>query len=116
MQLFFMHVGSFVAVIVYFTLAGRAEYSPAGVRTALVVALGIETAYIWLARRAGELKQFDAGLWALFAAGTVATSAGFRPVASLFEQLLTALVAQGHGDEDTSAIARTIRALSALES
>ena len=41
MQLFFMHVGSFVAVILYFTLAGRAEYSPAGVRAALLVALGI---------------------------------------------------------------------------
>jgi len=92
MQLFFMHVGSFVAVILYFTLAGRAEYSPAGVRAALLVALGIETAYIWLARRAGELKQFDAGLWALFAIGSLAASAGVRPVASLFEHYSPALL------------------------
>ena len=37
------------------------------------------------------------------------------PVAALCEQLETALVAQGHADEDMSAVARTIRALSALE-
>ncbi len=38
------------------------------------------------------------------------------PVAALCEQLETGLVAQGHADEDMSAVARTIRALSALES
>lgn len=37
------------------------------------------------------------------------------PVAALFEQFLTGLVAQGHGDDDTSAVARVIRGLSALE-
>jgi 3-hydroxyisobutyrate dehydrogenase len=37
------------------------------------------------------------------------------PVAALFEQFLTGLIAQGHGDDDTSAVARTIRQLSALE-
>ena len=92
MRPFFMHVGSFVAVIVYFAFAGAAEYSPAGVRTALVVALGVETAYIWLARRAGELKQFDLGLWLLFATGTVGTTAGIRPVAFLFERYSPALL------------------------
>ena len=38
------------------------------------------------------------------------------PVAALCEQLETGLVAQGHADEDMSAIARTIRGLSALDS
>ena len=38
------------------------------------------------------------------------------PIAALTEQFETALVAQGHGDDDVSAVARTIRALSALES
>ena len=70
MRFFYMHVGSFVAVIVYFTFAGGAEYSAAGVRTALTVALAVETVYVWLARRAGELKHFDVGLWLLFATGT----------------------------------------------
>ena len=37
------------------------------------------------------------------------------PVAALCEQLETGLVAQGHADEDMSAVARTIRALSGLE-
>ena len=38
------------------------------------------------------------------------------PVSALCAQLETGLVAQGHADEDMSAVARTIRALSALES
>jgi 3-hydroxyisobutyrate dehydrogenase len=37
------------------------------------------------------------------------------PVAALFDQLLAGLEAQGHGDDDTSAIARVIRELSALD-
>jgi 3-hydroxyisobutyrate dehydrogenase len=43
-------------------------------------------------------------------------SGAAMPVAALCEQLETALVAQGHSDEDMSAVARTIRALSALPS
>ena len=85
MRFFYMHVGSFVAVIVYFTFAGGAEYSAAGVRTALTVALAVETVYVWLARRAGELKHFDVGLWLLFATGTLATTAGFTGLARVFE-------------------------------
>jgi 3-hydroxyisobutyrate dehydrogenase len=38
------------------------------------------------------------------------------PVAALFDQFLAGLEAQGHGDDDTSAVARVIRELSALES
>jgi len=38
------------------------------------------------------------------------------PVAALFDQFLAGLEAQGHGDDDTSAVARVIRSLSALES
>jgi 3-hydroxyisobutyrate dehydrogenase len=37
------------------------------------------------------------------------------PVAALFDQVLTGLVAQGHADDDTSAVARTVRALSGLD-
>ena len=92
MRFFYMHIGSFVAVIVYFTFAGGAEYSPAGVRTALIVALALETAYIWLARRAGELKHFDVSLWLLFATGALATTAGFTGLARLFEYYSPALI------------------------
>ena len=92
MRFFYMHVGSFVAVIVYFTFAGGAEYSAAGVRTALTVALAVETVYVWLARRAGELKHFDVGLWLLFATGTLATTAGFTGLARVFEHYSPALV------------------------
>ena len=38
------------------------------------------------------------------------------PVSALCAQLETGLMAQGHADEDMSAVARTIRALSALDS
>jgi len=92
MRFFYIHVGSFVAVIVYFTFAGGAEYSAAGVRTALTVALAVETVYVWLARRAGELKHFDVGLWLLFATGTLATTAGFTGLARVFEHYSPALV------------------------
>jgi len=37
------------------------------------------------------------------------------PVAALTSQIESGLVAQGHGDEDVSAVARTVRALSGLE-
>src|SRR5439155_1598705 len=86
------HVGGFGAVIVYFPFAGGAEYSAAGVRTALTVARAVETVYVWLARRAGELKHFDVGLWLLFATGTLATTAGFTGLARVFEHYSPALV------------------------
>jgi 3-hydroxyisobutyrate dehydrogenase len=37
------------------------------------------------------------------------------PVAALTSQIESGLVAQGHGDEDVSAVARTIRSLSGLD-
>ena len=43
-------------------------------------------------------------------------SGAAMPVSALCAQLETALIAQGHADEDMSAVARTIRALSALDS
>jgi 3-hydroxyisobutyrate dehydrogenase len=38
------------------------------------------------------------------------------PVAALAAQLETGLITGGHGDDDMSAVARSIRALSGLES
>jgi 3-hydroxyisobutyrate dehydrogenase len=45
-----------------------------------------------------------------------AESGAALPVAALCAQLETGLISQGHADEDMSAVARTIRALSGLES
>jgi hypothetical protein len=92
MQFFFMHVGSFVAVLVYFNLCDRAGYSATGVAHALAVALGVMSAYVMLAWSQGELKQFDFSLWSLFAVGTLAARAGVAPVLWLFQRYSPALV------------------------
>jgi SCP-2 sterol transfer family len=89
---FFMHIGSFVAVIVYFTLCERAQWSPEGVAHALLVALVVMTAYVTLAWTQGEVKQFDFGLLLLFAIGTIATRVGIEPVAALYRRYSPALL------------------------
>ena len=53
-RFFFMHIGSFLAVITYIVVLGGAGPTPAGVRHALSVALSVMTGYVVLARlRAG---------------------------------------------------------------
>jgi len=84
MEAFFVHVGSFVAVIVYFVTLGRAADPETGVDVALPVALAVMTGYMLLAQRARLLKQFDFGLWTMFAAGTVAVHGGSESARSLF--------------------------------
>jgi len=84
-RFFFMQIGSFVPVIVYFYLCGRAGFSADGVRHALLVALVVDSAYIALAWSQREAKQFDAGIWSLFAFGTLATRAGAEPVLWLYQ-------------------------------
>ncbi len=73
---FFVHVGSFVAVIVYFVILGQASDPETGVRVALPIALAVMSGYILLAYRMRLLKQFDAGLWSMFAVGTAAVRGG----------------------------------------
>ncbi len=58
-----------------------------------------------------SLHRKDIGI-ALGLAGETGT---VLPVSALFEQLLGGLVGRGHGDEDVSAVARTIRELSGLD-
>ncbi len=60
--LFYMHLGSFLSVIVSFKLCERPGYSPAGVTGALSTALIIAVGYLTLAWRAGEWKHFDVNL------------------------------------------------------
>jgi len=91
-RFFFMHLGSLVAVIVYFTVGNRAGWSVDGVRTALAVALLVKTGYMAVAWRQGELKHFDFALWTLFAVGTVLTSARVGWALHLFRVYSPALV------------------------
>jgi len=85
-RFFFLHIGSFVPVFLYFYLCGTAAFSADGVRHALLVALVVDSAYIALAWSQGEAKQFDAGIWTLFAVGTLATRAGVAPVLGLYQR------------------------------
>src|SRR5689334_7054007 len=87
-----MHVGTLVAVIGYCHLFGRAGYSVEGMTHALTVALVVMTAYVLLARSQGEMKQFDVGIWILFAAGVVATRAGIAPLVALYQRYSPALL------------------------
>jgi hypothetical protein len=91
-RIFFMHIGSFVAVIVYFQLCERAAYTPAGVRFALLAGLAVMSGYSALAFHRGELKQFDLGLWAMFALGALGASIGVVPVLALFQHYSAAVL------------------------
>ena len=73
---FFVHVGSFVAVIVYFVILGQFSEPTRGIRIALPFALAVMSAYALEARRRRLLKYFDIGLWMMFAAGTAAVLGG----------------------------------------
>ncbi len=91
----------------------------------VVAALGGGAAQSWvLANRSGRMIQNDYPLGFKVAlhrkdlgiALALAERLGaVLPVTALAAQLETGLIAGGHGDEDMSALARAIRALSALE-
>jgi len=82
---FFMHIGSFVAVVVYFQLCEQAAYSASGVRSALLVGLTLTIAYMALAYSQKELKQFDFGLLLMFLWGTLGAYAEMDSVLALFQ-------------------------------
>jgi hypothetical protein len=84
-RFFFMHLGSFVAVFVYFHLGSQAEFSTDGVRSALLIGLLVMSAYIALAFYMGELKYFDFGLWFMFALGTLSAYTGIETILRLFQ-------------------------------
>lgn len=91
-RLFFMYVGSFVGMIVYFDVAGRTKYSVAGVEHALLAAIAVHSAYLLLAFAKGELKQFDFGLWLLFGGGLLAMVSGSAAGQLAFQHYSPALV------------------------
>jgi len=83
-RFFFMHLGSLVAVIVYFHVYGASGYSEEGLRSALVTALLVKSGYMALAYRYGEHKHFDFGIWLMFAVGLVAVYGNVAPLVGLY--------------------------------
>jgi hypothetical protein len=89
---FFVHVGSFVAVMVYFAVLGQASDPAVGVRVALPVALVVMSGYMLMAHRIRLLKHFDFGLWSMFAVGSVAVLGGWEGGRSLFANYSPAIL------------------------
>ncbi|MFQ5698057.1 MAG: SCP2 sterol-binding domain-containing protein [Myxococcota bacterium] len=92
LEIFCVHVGSFVAVAIYFAVLGSASDREAGVRVALPIAWAVMTVYLLSAHRLHLLKQFDVGLWSMFAVGTAAVLAGFESIGRLFATYGSAIV------------------------
>ena len=90
-RFFYMHVGSFVALLVYAIDLARAGQAAEGLRHALLVALVVETAYVALAARRDELKYADDCLWTVFALGTLLVQAGVSPAVFLFQNYSSAI-------------------------
>ena len=68
-RFFFLHFGTLVALFAYFLVFEGSSRSEWGLRTALLLALLIHSAYLVVARRLGEVKQADIGFWLFYAAG-----------------------------------------------
>ncbi len=91
-RFFFMYRGPLVTIVVYFAVVGAPDSSTSRLGTALSVALGLQTAYIAAAWIQGEHKQFDFGVWLLFAAGALAVAVGCTPVLSVYQSYSPVLV------------------------
>ena len=89
---FFVHVGGFVAVIVYFVVLGLASDPEAGVYRALPIALLVISGYMLAAHRVGLIKYFDIGLWSMFAVGTVSVLGGWDFARALFANYSVAIL------------------------
>jgi hypothetical protein len=90
-HIFFLHFGTLVLIVTYFVALGPPPFQPDAVRRALRVGLVASSAYIAIARRRGELKQFDIGVWLMFAAGVLG-SLGSGPLIPLFQHYSPAVV------------------------
>jgi putative sterol carrier protein len=92
LRFFFMHLGSLVAVVVYFHLYGASGYSEEGLRSALLTALVVKTGYMALAYWYGEHKHFDFGIWIMFAVGLAAIYANVAPIVGLYRLYSAAIL------------------------
>jgi hypothetical protein len=91
-RFFFAHLGTLVSIVLFVVVAEGAGWSVDGVSRALAIALGVQTAYLALAWGAGEHKQFDIVVWALFAVGAGAAAAGVGPVVEAYRRYFGALL------------------------
>jgi hypothetical protein len=87
-----MHLGTLLAVVTYFALAGPAPYPVEALTRALGTALAIHTGYALLARWLGELKYTDVAVWLLFAIGMFAVALGAGPLIALYRWYSPALL------------------------
>lgn len=91
-RFFFMQLGGLITVVGYFTLLQASGRSVSGLRVALFVALAVQSGYVALAWSQGEIKQFDLGLWLMFAVGATGALAGVAPLVELFQTYSPAIV------------------------
>lgn len=91
-RFFFMHLSGLVVIISYFVLYGASGYSAEGLRRALLIALVAQTGYLALAWSQDELKQFDIGLWVMFAIGAFGVVAGIAPLSALYRYYSPAIL------------------------
>jgi len=92
LRFFFMHLGSLIAVIVYFHVYGASGYSEEGLRSALLTALVVKSGYMALAYWYDEHKHFDFGIWLMFAVGLAAIYANIAPLVGLYRLYSAAIL------------------------
>ena len=85
-RFFFMHLGTLLGVIVFFVVAGGADFTLDGVGNAIIVALVAHTAYMAVAWARGYVKQLDVGLLVTYGVGSVAAVAHYGPILELFRR------------------------------
>ena len=113
--------GTLAAVSEAFTLARKADVDPARVREALLGGFAASRVLEVHGERilTGNYKPgFRARLYAKdfrIASNTWAEHASPAPVSAVVHQLVTALVAAGHGDDDYAALATVLFELAGLE-
>src|SRR5205085_1010356 len=104
---FFMHLGSLVAVVVYFHLCGASGYSVEGVRSALLTALVVKSGYMALASWRGDHNHFDFGIWPMLRVGTTGAYRGaVRVAAALPQAVASGASGQRRDDADGAADGR----------
>ncbi len=91
-RFFFMYLGPLVTIVLYFTVFGPPESSTSRLGTALLVALVAQSAYIAAAWMLDEHKQFDFGIWLLFAVGALAVATACTPVLNVYQSYSPVLV------------------------
>jgi SCP-2 sterol transfer family len=91
-RFFFMHLGTLVGIIVYFSRLGVAPYPIEAVQPALWTALVVHGVYTLIARALGEQKQMDLGLLAYYGVGLLGSYVAPDTVLPLYQHYSPALL------------------------